>query len=77
MFVFPENASAIILDRKNIFFSISAETFSGKTWDNTPLFRKKSPVIKIYFPGNDTPTTNEGFSPSVVVVCHFQGRKFL
>ncbi len=28
-------------------------------WDNTPLFRKKSPVIKIYFPGNDTPTTNE------------------
>ena len=46
-------------------------------WDNTPLFRKKSPVIKIYFPGNDTPTTNEGFSPSVVVVCHFQGRKFL
>ncbi len=22
-------------------------------WDNTPLFRKKSPVIKIYFPGNE------------------------
>ncbi len=25
------------------------------------MFRKKSPVIKIYFPRNDTPTTNEGF----------------
>jgi hypothetical protein len=52
-------------------------SLSREAWDNTPLFRKKSPVIKIYFPGNDTPTTNEGFSPSVVVVCHFQGRKFL
>jgi hypothetical protein len=55
-------------------FSSVIENFNE--WDNTPLFRKKSPVIKIYFPGNDTPTTNEGFSPSVVVVCHFQGRKF-
>jgi hypothetical protein len=51
--------------------------FLHPKWDNTPLFRKKSPVIKIYFPGNDTPTTNKGFSPSVVVVCHFQGKKFL
>ena len=37
---------------------------------------KYNPELKIYFPGIDTPTTNEGFSPSVVVVCQFQGSKF-
>jgi hypothetical protein len=55
----------------------------------------KSQILKIYLPGNDTPTTNKGYktrnarvsaaneriylfeSPSVVVVCQFQGRKFL
>jgi hypothetical protein len=37
---------------------------------------KYNPELKIYFPGIDTPTTNEGFSPSVVVVCLFQGSKF-
>ena len=45
-------------------------------WYNIPLDRKKNPVFKIYFPRNDTPTTHEGFSPSAVVMCHFQGRKF-
>jgi hypothetical protein len=55
--------------QKQVFDSLEANLpmfVYNLKWDNPQLFRK------LYFPGNDTPTTNEGFSPSVVGVYHFQ-----
>jgi hypothetical protein len=51
MFVFPEKASAVLLDKKNIFLSlILAQGFSGKS-DIIHIYSMttKSPVLDLSF----------------------------